>query len=280
MKTWNFGVVGAGLIADFHARAIRDIPNAKFVACCDTNVPRAEALAQKYGGRAYGSYEEMLQSKDIDIVTIATPSGLHMEPTVAAAKAGKHVHLREARRDHAGADRRHDPGPRQGRHAAGRHLPVSFQRHDDPVARGDPRPAGFGTITYASVYVPWWRTDAYYEGFLARDRQARRRRGPDEPVDSHDGHALRPDAADRIGAGLHGHAGPQDRDRGHGHCRRTVCRRGPGPDLRHDRLLSRPIPPVRDHRDQGHRHQRREQHHRVAIRRREARGCSRSAAGS
>ncbi len=36
MKTWNFGVVGAGLIADFHARAIRDIPNARFVACCDT----------------------------------------------------------------------------------------------------------------------------------------------------------------------------------------------------------------------------------------------------
>ena len=91
MKTWNFGVVGAGLIADFHARAIRDIPNARFVACCDTVVPKAEALATKYGARAHSSYEEMVQSDDIDIVTIATPSGLHMEPTIAAAKAGKHV---------------------------------------------------------------------------------------------------------------------------------------------------------------------------------------------
>ncbi len=33
----------------------------------------------------------MLKSKEIDIVTIATPSGLHKEPAIAAAKAGKHV---------------------------------------------------------------------------------------------------------------------------------------------------------------------------------------------
>jgi len=35
MKTWNFGIVGAGLIADFHARAIGDLPNAKLIGCCD-----------------------------------------------------------------------------------------------------------------------------------------------------------------------------------------------------------------------------------------------------
>ena len=35
--------------------------------------------------------EEMLKVKEIDIVTIATPSGLHAEPAIAAAKAGKHV---------------------------------------------------------------------------------------------------------------------------------------------------------------------------------------------
>jgi len=76
MRTWNFGVVGAGLIADFHARAIRDIPNARFVACCDTVAPKAQALAAKYRAKAFGGYEEMLKSDSLDIVTIATRCGM------------------------------------------------------------------------------------------------------------------------------------------------------------------------------------------------------------
>jgi len=91
MKTWNFGIVGAGLIADFHARAIGDISNAKLIGCCDKIPKRANNLADKYNTRAFDDYEDMLKSDQIDIVTIATPSGFHMEPTVAAAEAGKHV---------------------------------------------------------------------------------------------------------------------------------------------------------------------------------------------
>lgn len=163
MKTWNFGIVGAGLIADFHCRAIRDIPNAKFVACCDTNLPRAEALAQKYSGRACASYEEMLQSKDIDIVTIATPSGLHMEPTVAAAKAGKHVICEKPveitlERIDAMIDAHAKAGTRLGGI-----FPYRFNDMMVPL-REAIRSGRLGTITCASVYVPWWRTDAYYEG--------------------------------------------------------------------------------------------------------------------
>ncbi|MEN6574820.1 MAG: Gfo/Idh/MocA family oxidoreductase [Phycisphaerales bacterium] len=162
MKTWNFGIVGAGLIADFHARAIGDIPNAKFVACCDTNLPRAETLAKKYGGRAYGSYEEMLKDKAIDIVTIATPSGLHMEPTVAAAKAGKHVicekpveitlqRIDTMIRAHEKAGTR-----------LGGIFPYRFNDLMTPL-REAIQSGRFGTVTCASVYVPWWRTDAYYK---------------------------------------------------------------------------------------------------------------------
>ncbi len=163
MKTWNFGVVGAGLIADFHARAIRDIPNAKFIACCDTNLPRAQALAQKYAGRAYASYEEMLQSDDIDIVTIATPSGLHMEPTIAAAKAGKHVICEKPveitlERIDAMIEAHAKAGTRLGGI-----FPYRFNDMMVPM-REAIKSGRLGTITCASVYVPWWRTDAYYEG--------------------------------------------------------------------------------------------------------------------
>ncbi len=83
MKTWNFGIVGAGLIADFHARAIGDIPNAKLIGCCDKIPQRAKNLADKFNVRTFDDYEEMLKSDQIDIVTIATPSGFHMEPTIA-----------------------------------------------------------------------------------------------------------------------------------------------------------------------------------------------------
>jgi len=91
MKTWNFGIVGAGLIADFHARAIGDIPNAKLIGCCDKIPERAKNLAEKYNVLAFDDYEKMLKSNQVDIVTIATPSGFHMEPTIAASEAGKHV---------------------------------------------------------------------------------------------------------------------------------------------------------------------------------------------
>jgi UDP-N-acetyl-2-amino-2-deoxyglucuronate dehydrogenase len=163
MRTWNFGVVGAGLIADFHARAIRDIPNARFVACCDTVAPKAEALAAQYGTKAYRSYEEMVKNDDIDIVTIATPSGLHMEPTVAAAEAGKHVICEKPleitlERIDAMIAAHEKAGTRLGGI-----FPYRFNDLMTPL-REAINSGRFGTITCASVYVPWWRTDAYYEG--------------------------------------------------------------------------------------------------------------------
>ena len=163
MKTWNFGIVGAGLIADFHARAIGDIANAKFTACCDTVEEKANALAAKYGAKAYTSYEEMVKSDDVDIVTIATPSGLHMEPTVAAAEAGKHVICEKPleitlERIDAMVAAHKKAGTRLGGI-----FPYRF--NDLMIPLRDAIESGrFGTITYASVYVPWWRTNEYYEG--------------------------------------------------------------------------------------------------------------------
>jgi len=162
MKTWNFGVVGAGLIADFHARAIRDIPRARFVACCDKLADRAQALAGKYGAKAFGSYEEMLKSNGLDIVTIATPSGLHMEPAVAAAEAGKHVICEKPleitlERIDAMVAAHKKAGTRLGGI-----FPYRFNDMMTPL-REAIKTGRFGRITYASVYVPWWRTDAYYK---------------------------------------------------------------------------------------------------------------------
>ncbi|MHC4690531.1 MAG: Gfo/Idh/MocA family oxidoreductase, partial [Planctomycetota bacterium] len=55
MKTWNFCIIGAGLIADFHARAIKDIPNANLISCYDVDLERAQNLAQNHSCQAMNS---------------------------------------------------------------------------------------------------------------------------------------------------------------------------------------------------------------------------------
>ena len=91
MKIWNFGIIGAGLIADFHAKAIQSLSNARLVAICGTNQAKAQKLSEKYNCKKYNDFYELLGSPEIDVVTIATPSGAHLEPAIEAAKNGKHV---------------------------------------------------------------------------------------------------------------------------------------------------------------------------------------------
>ena len=162
MKTWNFGIIGAGLIADFHARAIADIPNARLIGCCDKIQDRAGKLAKKHDARAFENYEQMLKNNDIDIVTIATPSGFHMEPTIAAAEAGKHVICEKPlevtlERIDAMIEAHVKSGTRLGGI-----FPYRFN-DSQTVLREAINSGRFGVITYAGIYVPWWRTDEYYK---------------------------------------------------------------------------------------------------------------------
>ncbi len=87
----GFGIIGCGMIANFHARAIGDVRGAKLVACYDAVPAAADRLAEATGCRAYHELDDMLADPAVDVVTIGTPSGAHLEPAVAAARAGKHV---------------------------------------------------------------------------------------------------------------------------------------------------------------------------------------------
>ncbi len=162
MKTWNFGIVGAGLIADFHARAIRDIPNAKLIGCCDKLPERAKKIAEKYGVRAFKNYQQMLRSDEIDVVTIATPSGFHAEPTIAAAKAGKHVICEKPLEiTLKRIDKMIEAHEKAGTRLGGI-FPYRFNDMMTPLRQAI-RSGRLGVITYAGIYVPWWRTDEYYK---------------------------------------------------------------------------------------------------------------------
>jgi predicted dehydrogenase len=66
-------------------------------AVCDAAPGRAEATAKKFGvAQAFVDYGELLARADVDMVSLATPIGLHFEQAMAAVRAGKHVHLNKA----------------------------------------------------------------------------------------------------------------------------------------------------------------------------------------
>src|SRR5206468_949537 len=89
----GFAIVGAGMIAGFHLKALAEIKGAKVVAVIDA-VPAALerfATANNLQCERYTSLAPALARKDVDIVIVSTPSGAHMDSAVAAAEAGKHV---------------------------------------------------------------------------------------------------------------------------------------------------------------------------------------------
>ena len=89
--SYGFGIIGLGLIADFHARAIQEMRGGKLVACCSRNQEKADRFAEKYQCKGYSSWEKFLGHPGLDIVNICTPSGTHLEPALAVAAAGKHL---------------------------------------------------------------------------------------------------------------------------------------------------------------------------------------------
>lgn len=87
----RIALVGCGRIARNHFDALAKIPELQLVAVCDTVPERAEAAGVEFGVPWFTSYEKMLADVTSDAVVIATPSGLHPQHGMLAAKAGRHV---------------------------------------------------------------------------------------------------------------------------------------------------------------------------------------------
>ncbi len=91
-KKLGFGIIGCGIIADFHANAIHEcIADADLVGVCDVVFDAAEKFATRHRTKAFKDEAELLSCKDIDVVCICTPSGYHHTSVIAAARAGKHI---------------------------------------------------------------------------------------------------------------------------------------------------------------------------------------------
>jgi nucleoside-diphosphate-sugar epimerase/predicted dehydrogenase len=89
---FRVGFVGAGFIADYHAMAIRSVPDAKVVAVCDTRRASAEALARSHAiDNVYDSLSKMLHDSSLDVVHVLVPPDGHFAAAKQALEAGAHV---------------------------------------------------------------------------------------------------------------------------------------------------------------------------------------------
>lgn len=87
----KLGIIGAGNISGTHARAAVEIDGLEIAAVYGTNRDKATRLAQLYGGVVYENLDTFLEHQPLDLVVIGSPSGLHAEQGIAAARQGLHV---------------------------------------------------------------------------------------------------------------------------------------------------------------------------------------------
>jgi len=164
MAQHGFGLIGCGMIAEFHTRAINEIPGASVVAAYSRNRANAEKIAgiASDGCRIYEDLSQMLAQPDLDVVCICTPSGAHLEPALEAARAGKHVVVEKpleitlARCD-AIIDACDAAGVRLCTIFPSRFTPAN-RRLKEAIDGGR-----FGRLTMGDTYVKWWRTQQYYD---------------------------------------------------------------------------------------------------------------------
>ena len=91
-KKIKIAVVGCGRISAKHFDAISNYPDSlELVAICDVNQKIVDQHSSKFRVKGYISMLEMLDSENIDIVTICTPSGIHPDQAILAADHGVHV---------------------------------------------------------------------------------------------------------------------------------------------------------------------------------------------
>ena len=172
----NFAIVGCGMIARFHARAIAEIPGCRVAALVSRSAASATTMAHELQLRDCQCSTDLaavLARPDIDIVVITTPSGAHLEPAAAAANAGKHVVVEKPLEITTERCDRLIEACERNRVKLCTIFPSRFgdanQLLKAAIAAGR-----FGRLTLGETTCKWWRTQQYYDdggwkGTLALD---------------------------------------------------------------------------------------------------------------
>jgi predicted dehydrogenase len=167
----HIGIIGGGGISDTHARAAQEIDGVELAAFYGDNFEKTAQLSERYGAAVCRDYESFLNHRPMDLVIIGSPSALHAEQGIAAARRGLHV-LTEKPIDvtTAQADALIDECEK-----ANVRLGVCFQDRVTPdiVRLKQLIDAGrVGKPIVCSGYVKWYRPPEYYANSRWRGTRA------------------------------------------------------------------------------------------------------------
>jgi predicted dehydrogenase len=161
-KKIGIGIIGTGAVAEHHIKSVRELEGCELIGLASSTQERAKMMAERWGIRTYGDYRNLLANNDIRAVIICTHSGNHMEPVVAAARAGKHVLVEKPlevslQRADAMIDACREAGVKFGCVFQNRFSP-DFQLLQQAVAEG-----ALGKLTLGNAYIKWYRAPEYYQ---------------------------------------------------------------------------------------------------------------------
>jgi predicted dehydrogenase len=158
----GIAIVGAGVVARYHAQAIAKAQGARLVATCRSDPAKAEAAAAEFGVPCETSYDALLARRDVDAVCICTPSGVHAAQTLAAARAKKHVLVEKP----MALTVEDADAMIAACNDAGVWLGVALQRRTEPAyqaVRGAIAAGGLGRPVMGLALVPYFRAQSYYD---------------------------------------------------------------------------------------------------------------------
>lgn len=161
-KKIGIGIIGTGSIAGVHVQSVRELENCQLLGLASSSRERAKAAAEKFGLRVYEDYRNLLKDNDIKVVIICTHSGNHLEPTLAAAEAGKHVLVEKPlevtlKRADQMIDACRKAGVKLGCIFQNRFSP-DYQRLKAAVTAGH-----LGKLNLGNAYIKWYRQPDYYQ---------------------------------------------------------------------------------------------------------------------
>lgn len=160
-QKFGLGIVGCGNISDMHAQATIKSERGKIVSAHSRTESKLDTFCDKYNISGFTFYEEFLENPDLDVVSICTPSGTHLDYGILAAEAGKHVIVEKPIEVTVERGRALIKACKEN----GVQLAVIYQNRfsNDVVKMKQAIDGGeIGTPILASASVRWFRSQEYY----------------------------------------------------------------------------------------------------------------------
>jgi predicted dehydrogenase len=157
----NIGIIGTGSITGKHVQAIAEIEGAKLAALYNPHPESAAIAKAQFGLPVFTDLNEFLNFPNLETVCVCTPSGMHLEPGLAAAKAGKHLMIEKP----IEINLRRTDELIAACAESGVKLAVIFQNRfteDYQKLKKAVTDGVFGRLLMGNAYVNWFRDSAYY----------------------------------------------------------------------------------------------------------------------